>query len=71
MTDDEIHYWFTCPTCRLMGSIDEDQAEGRISIQCITPDCDFHETGVVRPLIPTTTAISPQDAPSTFTEEKQ
>ncbi len=57
-------YWFTCPNCKQMGSIDEDQAAGRVSIQCPTGGCTFHETGKVRPLIPDTTATRSVDAPS-------
>ncbi len=56
-------YWFTCPDCKQMGTIDQDQAEGRVSIQCMTDGCNYHETGMVRPLIPSTVATSSQDAP--------
>ena len=56
--------WFTCPDCKQMGAIDEDQAKGRVSIQCPTEGCTFHETGMVRPLIPSTIATNSQDAPS-------
>ncbi len=33
---------FNCPKCNLYGTIDKDQYEGKISIQC--PNCDFHKT---------------------------
>ncbi|KKM72631.1 hypothetical protein LCGC14_1418610 [marine sediment metagenome] len=33
---------FDCPTCGLTATIDQDQYEGKASIQC--PACDFHET---------------------------
>lgn len=56
-----VDFWFTCPGCKKMKTVDEDQAEGRVSIQC---DCGFHETGKVRPLIPSTTSTKPEDAPS-------
>ena len=32
---------FVCPGCGVMGKIDQDQYEGRVSIQC--PECDFYE----------------------------
>lgn len=35
---------FCCPNCRTVGIVDEDQARGRVSIQCPTPGCGFHET---------------------------
>ena len=62
-------FWFTCPSCGVMGSIDEDQAEGRVSIQCVTKGCDFHKTGTVRPLILTTEPTKPAHAPSFFVDE--
>lgn len=34
-----------CPQCRGVGSIDLDQFEGRVSIQC---DCGYHETHDLR-----------------------
>lgn len=57
-------YWFRCPKCGLLGTIDEDQAHGRVSIQCVTLDCDFHETGTVSLLIPDTVAIKLEQAPT-------
>ena len=33
---------FKCPICGIWGTIDEDQFNGRISIDC--PNCEFHET---------------------------
>ena len=56
-------YWFTCPRCGVMGAIDDDQANARVSIQCPTEGCSYHETGFVRPLIPTIKPTKPQDAP--------
>lgn len=61
-------YWFTCPDCGTLASIDADQAEGRVSIACMTAGCTFHQTGVVRPLIPTTTPTKPENAPQGFQE---
>ena len=31
---------------------------------CPNEACDFHETGTVRPLVPSTTAMKPEDMPS-------
>jgi len=59
-----MEYWFRCPKCCGLGAIDADQADGRVSIVCPTEGCGFHETGVIRPLIPTSTAIKPKDAPT-------
>lgn len=47
--DDGVVWKFCCPGCRLVGEIDLDQAQGRVSIVC--PECDFHET-----LVPTVIA---------------
>ena len=33
---------FRCPGCGGWGSIDDDQYNGRVSIQCT--ECEFHET---------------------------
>ena len=33
---------FVCPGCGLTATIDQDQYEGKVSIQC--SECDFHET---------------------------
>ena len=63
MTCSSESYWFTCPNCHRMKALDDDQANGRVSIQC-DEGCDFHETGIVRPLIPTTQATKPEEAPS-------
>ncbi len=35
-------YWFTCPGCKGIATIDEDQKQGRVSILC--SDCGYHET---------------------------
>jgi hypothetical protein len=64
-------YWFRCPTCGQSGAIDSDQANGLVSMVCPGSSwprpkgvCDFHETGEVRPLIPTTTATRREDMPT-------
>lgn len=36
--------FFRCPTCKKVGTIDDDQYHGRVSIVCVTPFCDYHET---------------------------
>lgn len=33
-----------CPSCRTFGEVDQDQWQGRVSIECSTPGCTFHET---------------------------
>ncbi len=43
--------WFRCPKCSESGGIDIEQALGQVSIVCPTNSCDFHETGVVEPVI--------------------
>jgi hypothetical protein len=35
---------FQCPGCGKWGVIDDDQYHGRVSIACLFPECDFHET---------------------------
>jgi Zn finger protein HypA/HybF involved in hydrogenase expression len=35
-----------CPDCGGIGSVDEDQHEGRVSIDC--PKCEYHETHDLR-----------------------
>ncbi len=62
MAADNANYWFRCPDCREMGPIDDDQAEGRVSIVC--PNCPFHETGKVTAKVLTTTPTKPEDAPT-------
>ena len=57
-------YWFRCPKCGQAASIDADQANGLVSMVCPDESCDFHETGKVRPLVPTTTATRPEDMPT-------
>ncbi len=39
---DSDRYWFRCPACRNIGTIDDDQRRGRVSIDCGA--CHFHET---------------------------
>ena len=56
-----LKYWFQCPECQVKGSIDQDQAEGRVSIVC---ECGMHETGKVRPLIPDTEPVDRDTMPS-------
>jgi len=43
-------YWFVCPQCNIIGSIDDDQANARISIEHTTAEggCGFHQTGTVQ-----------------------
>lgn len=50
MTD----YWFRCPECRRLATLDADQANGRVSIVC---ECGWHRTGVVSPLMPSTERV--------------
>ena len=49
------YYWFRCPECKLLGAADDDQAHGRVSLDC--PKCSFHETGTVFPKIKVTEAV--------------
>ena len=35
---------FRCPSCKSSGLIDDDQFHGRVSIQCETEGCSYHET---------------------------
>lgn len=52
----EQEFWFICPMCQAVGFIDEDQAEGRVSIMhdpaSASGACGYHETGKVQPKIP-------------------
>jgi len=48
-------YWFCCPKCNAIGSIDEDQLLGRVSI--LHEECGFHETGFVKPAVPITESL--------------
>lgn len=41
-TNAESFPLFRCPTCGVVGEIDEDQYRGRVSIEC--PECTYHET---------------------------
>lgn len=54
----ELTYWFRCPGCGVLGVIDADQAEGRVSIECVTPACMFHATGRVEPLVASTEPVN-------------
>lgn len=45
-----MRFWFRCPGCRGLGTIDEDQASGRVPILC--KGCGWHRSGLVSPLIP-------------------
>lgn len=40
--DEEIYASLICPDCGLFGTIDKEQYEGVVSIDC--PGCDFHKT---------------------------
>ncbi len=33
---------FECPLCKTRGRVDDDQANGRVSIDC--PWCEYHDT---------------------------
>ncbi len=37
-----------CPSCGLLGGIDQEQYEGRISIVCPNRECEYHETHDLR-----------------------
>jgi hypothetical protein len=50
--DGEPTVLLTCPRCGTEGEIDDDQAAGRVSIECATAGCDFHETVDLRWVIP-------------------
>jgi len=52
-----MDYWFRCPSCGQLASADDDQAHGRVSLDCPNDECSFHETGVIHPKIPTTEAV--------------
>ena len=51
-------FWFRCPDCGESGLIDDDQVNGRVSILCESPLCNFHETGHVRPIIESTMVLA-------------
>ncbi|KKN03817.1 hypothetical protein LCGC14_1103900 [marine sediment metagenome] len=51
-----MEYWFRCPKCNELGAIDEEQADGKVSIVC--PNCDFHKTGEVEAKVPTTRTVT-------------
>jgi hypothetical protein len=40
--DGKIINQLCCPDCETWGDLDDDQYNGRVSIQC--PVCDYHET---------------------------
>lgn len=44
--ENDNFYWFKCPECKVIGHIDKDQAEGKVSIKCDNPavGCGFHQT---------------------------
>ena len=52
-----VEYWFRCPDCEAWGTIDEDQADGRVSIDHTPDGCTYHKTVRVRPRIPATETI--------------
>ncbi len=35
-------FWFRCPGCHGMGTVDADQIAGRVSVDCGA--CSYHET---------------------------
>lgn len=37
-----------CPGCKGAGTVDSDQYEGKVSIQCGSDSCDYHETHDLR-----------------------
>ena len=39
-----VEWKLRCPKCGTWAYIDDDQFYGRVSLQCATPGCDFHET---------------------------
>ena len=41
-SDAEKRAWVRCPYCGAIGSVDEGQFEGRVSIHCTK--CGYHET---------------------------
>lgn len=43
-------YQLRCPRCSTWADLDDDQVNGRVSIECVTPGCDFHETHNLAPL---------------------
>lgn len=59
-----VGYWFKCPGCSELIVADSDQVQGLVSMVCPTIGCTFHDTGTVSPLIPSTTPIKPEDAPT-------
>lgn len=61
-----MNYWFKCPQCLVIGSINEDQLLGRVSI---LHDCGFHKTGTVKPPIPDTQLVN-KDQEFVFEENK-
>jgi len=63
MTKQE-EFWFKCPGCGYFAGVDKEQALGQVSIDC--PECDFHETGKISPLIFTSTPTNPKKFFSSF-----
>ena len=65
-----VEYWFRCPKCNTLGAIDEEQADGKVSIVCPVPTCDFHETGEVESKVNTMNLVSTiekgEDSPVPF-----
>lgn len=42
---DGVPTWkLECPQCGLIGSLDDDQYHGRVSVDCPNENCTFHET---------------------------
>lgn len=42
--DGAIVWLLRCPECGTWAEIDDDQYHGRVSVQCVTEGCRFHET---------------------------
>lgn len=40
----KMRIWLQCPRCGNWGIIDGDQLRGRVSAECATQGCEFHET---------------------------
>ncbi len=43
-SDGEMKWLFECPGCKGWGSLDDDQMNGRVSVDHSGPDCTYHET---------------------------
>ena len=43
-----LHAAIRCPGCKIVGWIDADQFDGKVSIWCTEDGCDYHETHDLR-----------------------